>query len=98
MSAQERATEAWRWHEANHPAAGYMDVDQAPRARNIRTINRIAMRHGWGAAVASKVDEVGATSLEAMTDDQIEAVAAHMRRLVDCAESGCDLWDDLPAR
>lgn len=97
-SAQERATEAWRWHEDNLPPVGYMDVDQAPRARNIREINRIAMRHGWGSAVSAAIDRANATSLQAMTDPDIDALACHMRQLVDCAESGCDPYDDLPAR
>lgn len=98
MTAAERAAEAWQWYEINQPAAPLCDVDQSPRARNIREINRIAMRHGWGVEVARAVDHAGVSGLLAMNDEQVDELAVHMRHLVDCAESGCDLYDALPAR
>jgi hypothetical protein len=98
LTARERATEAWQWHDANSQIANFSDIDQSPRARNIREINRIAMRRGWAGEVARVVDAARATSLDAMDDDAIEGVVQHMRHLVDCAETACDPTDDFPAR
>lgn len=98
LSAQERASEAWQWYQINMPPADAADIDQSVRARTIREINRIALRYQWGDAVARAVDRAGVRSLYSMTDDQLADTADTMRRLVDCAESGCDLPDVLPAR
>lgn len=98
LTAQERATEAWQWFQINAPAADATDVDQSPRARNIREINRIAMRYQWGSEVARIVDRAGVRSLYSMADDELDEAAMLMRNLVASAECGCDLADDLPAR
>ena len=97
MSAQELATEAWQWAQQHTPTADYMDVDQSPRARDIREINRIALRHGWGRAVSDAVDRAKAGGLSDMRDDDLAALVQHMHHLVDCAETGCEPGEYLPA-
>lgn len=91
-------TEAWRayqWHEAH---AAHPPLEQTPRARGIRQINRIALRYGWGQEVARHLDMAGAGALSDLQDYEVEELRAHMEQLVDRAMTACDLDDDLPAR
>jgi len=93
-----RESEAWRWFDASSAALEPAPLDQSPRARNIREINRIASRYTWGEAVKRILDKFGVTAVWVLSDDQVDELLARMRHLVDCAETGCDADDDLPAR
>lgn len=73
-------------------------LDQSPRARAIREINRIAAWRRWGDEVARWLDRSGAESLADLELSDIEALRDHMRRLEDCGHMACDLDDEFPAR
>lgn len=91
-------SEAWRRFEAEQFMQAPEPVDQSPRARRIREINRIALRYGWPQPISKALDDAGAGALTDLTDDQLDDLAAVMHRLVDCALNGCDPDDGLPAR
>lgn len=91
-------SEAWQRYDFNNQLLDAIPIEQTPRARDIREINRIATYRSWQSEVAAAVDRAGASGLNAMEDHELHDLAAHMRRLVDCAHNGCDLADDFPAR
>lgn len=100
VKQQERSTEdhartAFQLYEFN---VGMAPLEQTPRARAEREIHRIAWTYGWQGEVARALDTQGAISLSALDDDQVERLAAKMRRLLDSAMCGCDSEDALPAR
>lgn len=91
-------TEAWRAFDWNSQLLAPAPLEQTPRARRIREINRIAMKYTWGSEIERALDEAGAASLAALSDDQVEQLVERMRMLVDRAMTGCDAADALPAR
>ena len=92
------SSEAWQRYEIEQQLQAPAPLEQTPRARAIREINRIALRRGWGSEVAKVLDEAGVSYLSELQDHEIEDLAARMRHLVDCAASGCDPEDDFAAR
>lgn len=73
-------------------------LNQSPRARAMREINRIAAWRRWGDEVARWLDRAGVEALADLDDEQLEGLRDHMRRLEDCGHMACDLDDDFPAR
>lgn len=100
-SSPARATgnsEAWQRFEIEQRLQAPDALEQTPRARLVREINRIALRYGWTDPIVKALDAAGAAALGHLHEHELEALAAEMRRLVECAMSGCDLDDALPAR
>jgi hypothetical protein len=95
-SLEAAAARAFQLHEFNARPA--LVVEQTPRARRERDIERIAIWYGWTSEVVRALDAAGTSSLSALSDDELESLQERMRRLEDCAREGLDCPDALPAR
>lgn len=83
--------EAWRWYDHNAFAVAPPPLDQGERPRQIRAINRMAMRYPWGkTAVEHFLDLKGAGYLSELTEPQLDDLHGRMLGYVDAAEMGCD--------
>lgn len=91
-------SEAWRAFDANTQLLAPPGLEQTPRARQIRAINRIAMTHGWQCAIAHFLDTRGAAYMSELTDPQLDDLHDRMHGYVEAAMSGCDPDDVFPAR
>ena len=90
--------DAWRRfqaHAANDPLPAY---DASASARQIRSINRIGASYGWISEIQRFLDRHEASSLSALTEEQIEAMHEHFVTLEDCAREGFDPPDCPVAR
>lgn len=99
-SSQARASgesEAWQRYQAEQALQAPEVLEQTPRARMTREINRIALRYGWTQPIVQALDAAGVGALAHLHDHQLEALAAHMRQLVESARYGYDPADALPA-
>lgn len=72
-------------------------LDLSPRAKKIRSIQRIADAHGWHSAITHFLDMKDAYYLSDLSEPQLEDLLGRMRGYVDAAEMGCSLADALPA-
>jgi len=72
-------------------------LDASQRARNIRTILKIADGHGWRMAITHFLDMKGVAYISDLTDPQLEDLLDRMHGYVDAAETGSSLPDCLPA-
>lgn len=90
--------DAWRRFQAfaaNDPLPAFDDSD---RARQIRTINRIATSYGWIGEIQRILDDAGQCSLSALDDDQIARACDRFKTLEECAREGFDPPDAPVAR
>lgn len=91
-------TEAWRRFDLEQRLQGSLSLEQTPRARMIREINRIALRYGWTQPIVEALDRARAQALCLLQDEDLEQLVMRMRRYVDSAMHGCDPEDGPPAR
>ena len=91
-------SEAWQRFEIEQGLQTPAPLEQTPRARAIRDINRIAMRHGWASEIVAALDRAGVSYLAQLHDHEVHDLHHHMCHLVDCAQTACDPRDSLPAR
>lgn len=75
-------------HSANSPDP--VALDDSQRAVHVRAINRIATWYNATSALVAWLDKAGATSISALSDDDVTALREHMQRIEDCAQSGFD--------
>lgn len=72
-------------------------LDTSPRAKTIRSIQRIADRYGWHSAIVHYLDMKDAEYVSDLTNSQLDELLERMKGYVDAAEMGCSLVDSLPA-
>lgn len=72
-------------------------LDLSPRAKKIRSIQRIADAHGWQSAITHFLDMKDACYLSDLSEPQLEDLLGRMHGYVDAAEMGCSLAEALPA-
>lgn len=72
-------------------------LDTSPRAKKMRSIQRIADTYRWQAAIVHFLDMKDAQYLSDLTDPQLDDLLERMVGYVDAAEMGCSLVDSLPA-
>lgn len=72
-------------------------MDLSPRAKKMRSIQRIADAHGWQSAITHFLDMKDAYYVSDLSDPQLDDLLGRMRGYVDAAEMGCSLADALPA-
>lgn len=72
-------------------------LDLSPRAKKIRSIQRIADAHSWQSAITHFLDMKDAYYLSDLSEPQLEDLLGRMHGYVDAAEMGCSLADALPA-
>lgn len=90
--------DAWRRYQAfaaNDPLPAW---DDSERARQVRAINRIATSYGWISEIQRLLDALGASSLSALSDEEISQAHERMVTLEDCAREGFDPPDCPVAR
>lgn len=73
-------------------------LEQSERARAIRAIERIAGWYRWQAAVERALDKNGVEVIEALGDGALFELRDRMESLLNAAQAGCDLDEELPAR
>src|SRR5690606_10725298 len=91
-------SDAWRRFQsfaANDPLPAF---DDSERAKQLRSINRIATSYGWIAEIQRLLDGFDASSLSALNDDQVAAAHQRFLTLEDCAREGFDPPDCPVAR
>jgi hypothetical protein len=72
-------------------------LDMSPRAKKIRSIQRIADAHCWHSAITHFLDLKDAEYMSDLTDPQLDDLLDRMTGYVDAASMGCSLADSLPA-
>lgn len=95
-SAEADASRAFRLYEFN--SAPPLVVEQTPRARIERDIDRIAAWYGWHGEVARALDSAAVSTVGALTDGDLERLQCRMRQLEECVKEGLDCPDAPPAR
>ena len=93
---EEAAAKAFRLYEFN--TAPTLVVEQTPRARTERNVERIAAWYGWAGEIARALDAVGACTVSELSDEALARLDARMRQLEDCVKEGLDCPDAPPAR
>lgn len=91
-------SDAWRRYQAfaaNDPLPAF---DDSERARQLRTINRIATSYGWISEIQRILDNAGVGSLAALSDDQVATACERFITLEECAQEGFDPPDSPVAR
>ncbi len=90
--------EAWRafhYHQAHNFVP---PMEQTPRARMTRSINRVAARFAWGPdAVAHFLDTRGACYLSDLSEPQLEDLRDRMDAYEEAAANGWSAFDEPPA-
>jgi len=94
---ESEALRAFQVYEFNSVPVGPV-VEQTPRARAIREINRIATWYGWPGEITRALDAAAATSLAGLADEELEQLVERMRHLEECVQNGGDAPDAPPAR
>lgn len=92
---ERRALAAFQHYQYN---GGLPPIEQSPRARAEREIQRIALTYGWQGAVVRALDDAGATELAGLDDQLLDGLARQMREYVDRAMTACDFDEAPPAR
>ena len=90
--------DAWRRYNAfvqNEPLPA---ADTSARARAIRNINRIAVGYQWVSELQRILDRYGESSLQALSDSDLEVMHDRFVTLESCYLEGCDLPDAPHAR
>jgi hypothetical protein len=95
-SAEALALRLFQVHEFN--TASPMVVDQTPRGRCEREIDRIATWYGWQAEIVRALDAECVASLQGLSDAGLERLQLRMKQLEECAQNGLDCPDAAPAR
>lgn len=91
-------SDAWRRFQsfsANDPLPAW---DDSERARQLRAINRIACSYGWVSEIQRILDAAGASSLSALSDEEVAHAHQRMATLEECAREGFDPPDAPVAR
>jgi hypothetical protein len=78
--------------------AAPMVIDQTPRGRSEREIDRIATWYGWKAEVVRALDAERVASLQGLSEIGLERLQQRMKQLEECAQNGLDCPDAAPAR
>lgn len=87
--------DAWRAYSANITHIAPPALEQSQRARQTRTINRIARSYGWPEEIQRALDRADVHSVAVLDDDQLDSLHARMLHLEDCVQHGCDP-EDMP--
>lgn len=82
---------------AGPAAAMETPLDISPRAKKIRSIQRIADAHNWQSAIVHYLDMKDAEYVSDLSNTQLDDLLERMNGYVDAAEMGCSLADSLPA-
>lgn len=90
------ALKLFQLHEFN--TAAPLVIEQSPRARTEREIERIAMWYGWQTEIVRALDCEQALSLTSLSDNALNGLLARMRQLEECAQNGLGCPDAAPAR
>lgn len=88
--------DAWQRYQhfaANEPLPAF---DVSDHARKVRNINRIACSYGWIRDLQHQLDRFGASSIQALSEQQLDAIHTRMVTLESCVQDGCDP-PDMPA-
>lgn len=72
-------------------------MDLSPKAKKMRSIQRIADAHGWQSAITHFLDMKDAYYVSDLSEPQLDDLLDRMRGYVDAAEMGYSLADALPA-
>lgn len=91
-------SEAWRAFESNAQMLAPAPIEQTERARQVRAINRIAMRYRWEGAIAHFLDTKGVGYVADLSDPQVDDLHGRMEGYLEAAMAGCDMDDEIPAR
>lgn len=97
-AAAPQEEDAWRRYQnfaANQP---YPAFDCSERAKETRTINRIATSYGWIGEIQRFLDNRAAPSIAALDDAAVTELCERMRNLEACVQDGCDPPDMPHAR
>lgn len=87
--------EAWRAFQYHNAQCFIPPMEQTPRARMRRTVDRIASRFPWGPdTVAHFLDTRGATYVNDLSDPQLEDLCDRMLAYEDSAVNGWSSPDD----
>lgn len=85
-------SEAWQAFEWNSHLLAPPQLEQTPRARQIRAINRIvAHQPDWKMAVTHFLDTKGVCYLSDLTDPQVDDLHGRMLGYVEAATYGYDI-------
>jgi hypothetical protein len=95
-TAEVQALKLFQLHEFNSAPA--LILDQSPRSRAEREIERIASWYGWTAEIARALDRRAAPCIAALADDDVDRLLDRMKTLEDCVREGLDCPDAPPAR
>ena len=90
--------EAWRAFQFYNAQHGLPPLEQTPRARMRRTVDRIAGRFAWGPeTVQHFLDKRGACAVYELSDPQLEDLHGQMLAYEDSAMHGCSSPDEPAA-
>lgn len=90
---------AFAWYAANADALAPVVLDQSPRARTWRAIQRIAARYPWGDYVITRAfDRFMAGSDADLSNEQMTELLGEMQHYDDRAKYACDDDEAPPAR
>lgn len=90
---------AYEWFASNADALQPLSIDQSPRARSWRAVQRIAARYPWGEyAIMRAMDRLFASGEHELTDAQVSDLLREMEKLDERAMLACDDDDAAPAR
>jgi hypothetical protein len=90
--------EAWRAFHYHNAQNFIPPMEQTPRARMVRAVNRIAGRFSWGPeTVAHYLDTRGATYITDLSLPQLEDLHDRMLAYEDSAMHGFSSPDEPPA-
>lgn len=93
-----RENEAWRAFQYFQAQQYVPPLEQTPRARQERAVNRIAGRFHWGPeAVAHFLDTRGASYVADLSDPQLDDLHERMLAYEDATMTGCSSPDEPPA-
>jgi hypothetical protein len=95
-TAESAALRLFQLHEFN--SAPVVVVDQSPRARTERQVERIAAWYGWQAEIVRALDSECVASLQGLSESGLDTLHARRKQLEECAQHGLDCPDAAPAR
>ena len=61
-------------------------LQQTPRARAIREVNRIALQYGWASEVSKFLDQCHCSTVSRLEDKDLQQLLERMRQLQDCRQ------------
>ena len=93
-TAADTAAQAFAYYAYNTAAP----LEQNPRARTERNINRIASWYGLVPEITRALDAAQVCTMQDLDDDALEVLAARMQQLEQCMQDGLDSPDSPVAR